>query len=246
MAHAEKSIVVRVPVRTAYREWTAWEELPAFLGGVNRVTAHDAQTQEWDVEIGGRPMQWETRVEARDERHVAWRTTGHPHAEGDVELKPVEGGQTLVTLRLVYDPDGEHDVEGAAGMVDRLVVDSLERFKLYAEQREQRRTGDDNAPPPRGAETVTGPEGELGASDDPDAGDLPYDDREHRHHHGDIPAPDGFESLLERVDDAEATRPIGADDMGKVFDPDAAGGPPEHEIDVNDEDNEAGWSRTRV
>jgi hypothetical protein len=244
LAHAEKSIVVRVPVRAAFHWWTDWEHLPEFLDGVTRVTPRDAQTQEWDVEIAGHAQHWETRVEARGEQHVAWRTTGAPHAEGDVELKPVEGGQTLVTLRLTYEPPGEHDTEGAAGMVDRMVVNSLERFRAYAEPREQRRLADDDAPPPRGAETVTGPEGERGGPLDPDAGELPLEEEPQRHHHSMIAAPEGFDSLLERIDDAEPARPLGADDMGKVFDPDAAG-LPERELDANADDNEAQWSRTK-
>ena len=244
MARAEKSIVVRVPVRTAYRWWTAYEAFPEFLDGVTKVTPRDGTTQEWDVEIAGRAQRWQTQVEARDERHVAWHTTGTPHAGGDVELKPVEGGQTLVTLRLVYDPEGEHDSEGAAGMVDRLVINSLERFKAYAEPREQRRLADEDAPPPRGAETVRGPEGDRGGSDDPDAGELPFSEHGRRHGHSMEPAPEGFDSLLESVDDAEPARPIGADDLGKVFDPEAAG-LPGLETDANLDDNEAQWSRTR-
>jgi hypothetical protein len=58
-----------------------------------------------------------------------------------------------------------------------------------------------------------------------------------------VPSPEGFDSLLQSIDDAEPTHPVGADDLGKVFDPEAAG-KPEH--DINDEDNEADWSRTRT
>lgn len=243
MAQAEKSIVVRVPVRAAYRWWTDWERFPEFVDGVTRVTPRDGATQEWDVEIAGRTQRWETQVESVEQRRVAWHTTGSPRAEGDVELKSLEGGQTLVTLRLSYEPPGEHDVEGAAGMVDRLVMNSLERFKAYAEPREQRRLPADDAPPPRGAETVAGPEGERGGPLEPDAGELPLDQRERRHGHAMVPAPEGFDTLLERVDGAEPARPLGADDMGKVFDPDAAG-LPRRDLDANVDDNEAEWSRT--
>jgi hypothetical protein len=180
------------------------------------VTPRDATTQDWEVEMAGRAQRWETRVEAHDQRHVAWRTTGTPHAEGDVELKPVEGGQTLVTLRLTYHPEGEHDTEGSGGMVDRLVMNSLERFKAYAEPREHRRMADEDAPPPRGAQTVDGPDGERGGPLQPDAGDLPFS--EHGRRHG------------------EPMRAAGADTMGTVSD--------RRELDVNAGDNEAEWSRT--
>lgn len=244
MAHAEHSIVVRVPMRTAHRWWTAWEELPAFLDGLNRVTVKDAATQQWDLEIAGHVQQWDTLVESADDHHVAWHTTGRPHAEGTVDLKPLEGGQTLVTLRLVYDPVGEHDSEGAVGMVDRMVINSLERFRLYAEAQEPRRAADDDAPAPLGAETVDGPEGDLGAQDDDNDGEVPFSEMGRHHGHSMVEGPDGFETLLQRVDDAEPTRPLGADDLGKVFDPDAAD-LPTRELDANEDDNEAQWSRTR-
>jgi hypothetical protein len=241
VARAEKSIVVRVPVRAAYRWWTAYEDFPEFLDGVTRVTRRDDAILHLDVEIAGQPQQWEARVDTEPEHRVAWHTTGAPHAEGEVELKPVEGGQTLVTLRMVYEPVGAHDVEGAHGMVDRLVMNSLERFKAYAEPREERRLPRDDAPPPAGAETVTGPEGERGGPDDADAGELPFAEQ-HHHGHAMQPTPDGFERLLRRVEDAEPARPIGADELGVVHDPDAA-----HlrEPDVNEDDNAADWSRTR-
>jgi len=245
VAHAEKSIVVRVPVHAAFRWWTAWEQLPEFLDGVTRVTPGDGATQQWDVELAGHAMRWETQVETAAQQRVAWRTTGDPHAEGDVELKSLEGGQTLVTYRLSYDPPAEHDVEGAAGMVDRLVVNSLERFRAYAEPREPRRLPDEDAPPPAGAETVPSPEGERGGPLDPDAGELPFDERGRRHGAPMIPPPEGLDPLPERVDDAEPARPIGADDMGKVFDPEAAG-LPGRDRDANLDDNEAQWSRTNT
>src|SRR5207302_10950843 len=126
-----------------------------------------------------------------------------------VELKPVEGGQTLVTLRLEYDPEGEHDSEGAAGLVDRLVVNSLERFKAFAEPREERRVADDDAPAPLGAETVHGPEGERLGDQEDNTGDLPFSDHGRRHGGAMEPAPEGFDSVLERLDAAEPTRPPG-------------------------------------
>lgn len=173
MARAEKSIVVRVPVGAAYRWWTAYEDFPEFLDGVTQVSRRDDGTLHWDVEIAGRRQAWDAHVEAEPERRVAWQATG-AHAAGEVELKPVEGGRTLVTLRMELESPGIHDVEGGGSMVDRLVVNSLERFKAYAEPHESRRLPAEDEPPPRGAETVGGPEGELGGPADPESGELPF------------------------------------------------------------------------
>ena len=36
MANIEKSIDVEAPVRTAYNQWTQFEEFPSFMEGVTR------------------------------------------------------------------------------------------------------------------------------------------------------------------------------------------------------------------
>ena len=61
--HVERSIEVAVPVRTAYDQWTRFEEFPRFMSGVEEVrqvgdalthwVAHFAGIRrEWDAEIG--------------------------------------------------------------------------------------------------------------------------------------------------------------------------------------------------
>jgi hypothetical protein len=230
VARAEKSIVVHIPVGTAYRWWTTYEEYPEFLDGVVRVTQGDGDSQRWEVEMAGRRQEWETRFEAPADNHVAWQVVRGAHAGGEVDLRPVEHADTLVTLRLDYEPDGEHDVEGAHGMVDRLVVNSLERFKAYAEPRESRRAHSDDEPAPLGAETVPGPEGELGGPLEPDAGELPFSEHGRRHGGPMLVREDG-EELLDDVDDAEAAPRLDV-------------GPADDDPDRNQTDNSADWSRT--
>lgn len=242
MARAEKSIVVRVPVPAAFHWWTAYEEFPEFLDGVTQVRRAGEGVLHWDVEIAGRRQQWDARIEEQRDSRVAWRATGGAHARGEVELRPVEGGQTLVTLRMEYEPEGAHDVEAAGGMVDRLVMNSLERFKAYAEPREPRRSASEDEPPPRGAETVRGPQGDLGGPLDADAGELPFSERG-RVERGPMLVQEGGEELLEEVDDAEATHRLGADDLDVTRDPDVERGA-DRRADPNDDDNTADWSRT--
>jgi hypothetical protein len=243
VARAEKSIVVRVPARTAFRWWTAYEEFPEFLDGVTRVTRDGNGTLHWEVEIAGHREEWDAAVSAEPEHRVAWHTEGRPHAEGEVELRPLEGGQTLVTLRLAYEPEQIHDVEAAHGMVDRLVMNSLERFKAFAEPREARRVPPEDAPPPRGAELVPGPEGERGAPSDPDAGELPMPEQHGRFHPAMVAREDGAR-LLDEIDYADPAPPPGQDDLGAEIDPRKAGDP-RVELDANEDDNAAEWSRER-
>ena len=41
MSNIEKSIEVEVPVRTAYNQWTQFEEFPRFMEGIQQVTQLD-------------------------------------------------------------------------------------------------------------------------------------------------------------------------------------------------------------
>ena len=54
MATIERSIEVAVPVRTAYNQWTQFEEFPRFMEGVKSVRQLDDRRLVWRAEVGGR------------------------------------------------------------------------------------------------------------------------------------------------------------------------------------------------
>ena len=49
----EESIQVDVPVRTAYDQWTQFEDFPQFMGGITSVTQLGDDRLEWVAEIAG-------------------------------------------------------------------------------------------------------------------------------------------------------------------------------------------------
>ncbi|MGH8978443.1 MAG: SRPBCC family protein, partial [Acidimicrobiia bacterium] len=53
MSTIEQSIDLDVPVRTAYNQWTQFEEFPRFMEGVESVTQLDDQTLRWIADIAG-------------------------------------------------------------------------------------------------------------------------------------------------------------------------------------------------
>ena len=55
MSTIEQTIEVHVPVRTAYNQWTQFEEFPSFMEGVESVTQLDDTHLHWVAEIGGEP-----------------------------------------------------------------------------------------------------------------------------------------------------------------------------------------------
>ena len=46
MTKVQKSVEVEVPVRTAYDQWTQFEEFPQFMSGVQQVEQLDDRTME--------------------------------------------------------------------------------------------------------------------------------------------------------------------------------------------------------
>ena len=76
MSSIQKSIDVNVPVRTAYNQWTQFEEFPRFMEGVERVEQVDDESLHWKAEVGGRTLEWDARItEQIPDKRIAWRST---------------------------------------------------------------------------------------------------------------------------------------------------------------------------
>jgi uncharacterized membrane protein len=137
MATIEKSIDVRVPVRTAYNQWTQFEEFPQFMEGVKEVRQLDDTHLQWVANVGGKTEQWKARItEQTPDQRVAWTAeTGSMNA-GVVTFHKLDEGQTRVMLQLDYEPQGLVETAGdALGFVTRRVEGDLSRFKEFIEER---------------------------------------------------------------------------------------------------------------
>ncbi|MGY1695172.1 MULTISPECIES: SRPBCC family protein [unclassified Geodermatophilus] len=131
----EKSIQVDVPVRTAYDQWTQFEDFPHFMGGVKEVRQLDDRRLHWVAEIAGVRRQWEAAVlEQVPDQKVAWAATGGATNAGAVRFEPAGAGSTIVYLELEYEPEGlVEQVGDKLGIVERQVRSDLERFKELVE-----------------------------------------------------------------------------------------------------------------
>ena len=137
MNTVEKSIVVDVPVSTAYNQWTQFEEFPQFMEGVESVRQEGDTKLYWKANIGGKDVEWEAQItEQTPDRQIAWRSTTGAYNAGTVMFSPDGGDQTRITLRLEYEPEGFFESVGSAlGFVDSRVEGDLERFKEFIEGR---------------------------------------------------------------------------------------------------------------
>jgi uncharacterized membrane protein len=137
MSSTEESIEVEVPVRTAYDQWTQFEEFPHFMGGVESVRQIDDTHLEWTAEIAGVRRQWEAEItEQRPDERVAWRATSGIDNAGVVTFHRLGDRRTKVMLQLDVEPEGMVEQMGdKLGFVKRQAVGDLERFKTFIEER---------------------------------------------------------------------------------------------------------------
>ena len=133
----EQSIEVDVPIRTAYDQWTQFEEFPRFMEGVESVTQLDDAHLHWVAEIGGVKREWDAEItEQHPDERVAWKATGGAQNSGVVTFHRLSPESTRVMLQLEFDPEGiVEQVGDKLGFVERRAVKDLERFKLFIEDR---------------------------------------------------------------------------------------------------------------
>jgi uncharacterized membrane protein len=143
LATVEESIEVEVPVRTAYNQWTQFEEFPRFMEGVQSVTQLDDTHLRWRGQVSGEQREWTAQiVEQQPDSRIEWRATdGAAGPHGLVTFRSLEHGRTLVSACFEYDPEGfKESVGSLVGSDSRRVQGDLERFKDFVEER-SRETG---------------------------------------------------------------------------------------------------------
>jgi uncharacterized membrane protein len=136
MPSIQKDIVVDLPIRVVYDQWTQFESFPQFMEGVKEVVQLDEKTLRWHASVAGKDEEWEAEiVEQMPDRHVAWRSTvGTPNA-GSVMFEPVGPDRTRVSLELMYETlDAAERFGDALGVLERRVEGDLKRFKSFIEK----------------------------------------------------------------------------------------------------------------
>jgi uncharacterized membrane protein len=142
MRTSETTVVVDLPVRTVYDQWTQFEEFPEFMGHVDEVRQLDDAHLRWRASIYGVTREWDAEVtEQVPDRRIAWRAVDGTQNAGQVAFEPVDKEHTKVTLALVVDPHGVGErLATATGIVEDRAESDLKDFKRFIEDRE-RQTG---------------------------------------------------------------------------------------------------------
>jgi uncharacterized membrane protein len=137
MATIEKSIDVCVPVRTAYNQWTQFEDFPRFMEGVKKVVQLDDTRLHWKAQIAGKEKEWDAEIyEQVPDKRIAWRTISGAPNNGIVTFQDTSPTKTRIALKMEYDPETFVEKTGdAVGIVSMRVEGDLTRFKEFIEAR---------------------------------------------------------------------------------------------------------------
>ncbi len=137
VTQVEKTIEVEVPVRTAYDQWTQFEDFPQFLGGVDEVKQVSDSLTHWVAQIAGVRREWDAAIlEQVPDSKVAWAATSGATNAGAVHFRSLGPDRTEVRLTMEYEPEGlVEQVGDFLNIVQRQAEGDLERFKQFIESR---------------------------------------------------------------------------------------------------------------
>lgn len=137
MGDITQSVDVDVPVRTAYNQWTQFEEFPRFMEGVESIEQIDDRRLRWKVDIAGIDREFEAEItEQTPDQRVAWRSRTGVDQGGVVTFHALDDDHTRVTLQMTLEPEGvAEQVADKMGVVSARTKGDLKRFKEFIEDR---------------------------------------------------------------------------------------------------------------
>ncbi|MGW0995596.1 SRPBCC family protein [Streptomyces sp. NPDC002520] len=138
MGTVRESVEVDVPIRTAYNQWTQFEEFPRFMEGVETVEQLDDLHNHWTITMGGLRRDFDTEIvdQLPDDR-ITWRSiSGDTRQRGSVRFQSLGDTRTRVELVMNIEPaDPAETVADWLGAFDRRVRGDMLRFKEFIETR---------------------------------------------------------------------------------------------------------------
>ncbi len=138
MTQVMETIDVDVPVRTAYNQWTQFEEFPQFLSFVQSIQQRSETLTHWKVSIAGVEREFDAEItEQKPDERVAWKSTATDveHA-GVVTFHRLSDTTSRVAVQIDWEPSNFTEKAGAAlGVDDRAIKADLANFKKFIESR---------------------------------------------------------------------------------------------------------------
>lgn len=135
METIQRIIIVDVPVRMAYNQWTQFETFPQFMEGIEKVEQIDDKRLHWVAQVGGKQKEWTARItEQIPDTKIAWIRESGAYNAGSVTFEALDADTTQITVEFQYNPMGVTETLGDMfGMVATQVEGDLARFKQFIE-----------------------------------------------------------------------------------------------------------------
>jgi uncharacterized membrane protein len=132
-----ESIEVGVPVRTAYNQWTQFEDFPQFMASVTEIRQLDDRRLHWKAKVMGEEKEWNAEItEQIPDKRIAWRSTSGAPNSGVVTFHRISNSCTRVTLQLSYEPEGA--MEKLGDMLGAMRLEARQNLQRYKEMLEKR------------------------------------------------------------------------------------------------------------
>jgi uncharacterized membrane protein len=135
----QQSIDVAVPLKTAYNQWTQFEDWPKFMHRVKNVSQEDESHLTFKTKVWGISKEFEAEiVEQRPDQRIKWKVTEGVTHTGVVTFHELADRLTRIEVSLDLEP-GSLIEKAARGMrhVKRAVRADLARFKAYVMMEEE-------------------------------------------------------------------------------------------------------------
>ncbi|MEV6739561.1 SRPBCC family protein [Streptomyces sp. NPDC051104] len=129
-----ESVDVGVPLRTAYDQWTQYQDFSTFAKGVKSANSADDTHSDWQAKIFWSNRSWKAHTtEQLADRRIQWTSEGAKGtAKGVVTFHPLGENLTRVLLVMEYYPSGLFEKTGnlwrAQGRRVRLDLKNFARF----------------------------------------------------------------------------------------------------------------------
>lgn len=132
-----ETIEINVPVRSAYNQWTQFEDFPQFMASVHEIRQLDDKHLHWKANVAGEEKEWDVEItEQIPDKRIAWQsTTGVPNG-GVATFHKISDNECRVTVQMDYQPEGALEKIGDAfGAVRMELRGNLQKFKEMLESR---------------------------------------------------------------------------------------------------------------
>ena len=132
-----ESIEINVPVKTAYNQWTQFEDFPQFMKSVKEIRQLDNKHLHWVANVAGETKEWDAEItEQIPDKRIAWRSVTGVKNGGVATFHKISENVTRVMVQMDYEPDGALEAVGdAMGAVRMELRSNLQNFKEMLEKR---------------------------------------------------------------------------------------------------------------